>query len=301
MTVRDEAMRISSCLNAVRPWVNEILIADTGSTDGTVKLLEEQYQLRVQHITLLENRCFALADARNVLIEQARNEWVLTLDADETLIMRDPERLHALLTRRNVDGYFGTWLNDYASTTRFEDYKLFLFRRSIRMSGLIHSNATVDLRQKGLTAEWQDCFHVLHESTPEERVAHQPFRRQRLQRAISLQPDWIRYHWFLGYSYSLTGDLAPAKYYLVTALNSNNHLFPVERLNAGVTLAFSYWQQRDQERFREILMRLEAMRLRDENDFEMCVNQATLTWIESACHATRIGADEISPPPQFAC
>lgn len=301
MTVRDEAMRIGRCLDVVRPWVDEILIADTGSRDGTEILLEERHQIRVQHIPLQESRCFTLADARNALISQARNEWVLLLDADETLVMLDPERLGALLARADVSGYFGAWINDYGAANQFEDYKLFLFRRSIRMSGLVHSSATPDLRRQGLRAEWQDCFRVLHHSTAAERMARQPFRRHRLQSALHLEPDWIRYHWFLGYSYLLTHDLALARHHLAAAFMSDDPRFPVERLNAGVVLAFSWWQQGDRGRFRDILRRLDALRVRDRNDLEMCANHATLAWIEASLDAMVTGAAAIMPPPLFAC
>lgn len=301
MTVRNEAARLGRCLDAVRPWVSEILIADTGSSDDTVRLLEQRYQLRVQHIPLQESRCFALADARNMLIAQARHEWVLSLDADETLIMRAPDRLRTLLGRPDVAGYFGAWINDCRTATEFADYKLFLFRRSIRMSGLIHSNATIDLRRKGLMAEWQECFHVLHDSNPAERLARQQVRRRRLQCALRLEPDWIRYHWFLGYSFYLSGELEAAKRHLKIALERDSDLFPVEQLNAGVMLACCWDQLRDQVQLRAVLQRLGQLRSRFSDDIELCANQATLLWIEAAADALASSVLELPPPPQFAC
>lgn len=301
MTVRNEASRIGRCLDAVRPWVDEILIADTGSSDDTVRLLEQRYQIRVQHIPLRESRCFALADARNLLIEQARHEWVLSLDADETFIMCDPERLRSSLQRPDVAGYFGAWINDHGAATEFADYKLFLFRRSIRMSGLIHSNATIDLRRKGLKAEWQDCFHVLHASNPEVRVGRQEVRRQRLHCALRLQPDWLRYHWFLGYSYYLTGELEAARDHLRIALEGDSALFPVEQINAGVVLACCWFHESDQTRLRAILQRLRQLKSRFSDDMELRINRATLLWIEAASDALTSAVPRLPPPPQFSC
>jgi len=301
MTVRNEAARIARCLDAVRPWVDEILIADTGSTDETVELLEDRYQLTVQSIPLQECRCCSLADARNVLIEQARNEWVLTLDGDEILVMDAPDRLRMLLGRSDVYGYFGAWINDYGAATEFVDYKLFLFRRTIRMRGLIHSHATIDLRCKGLVAEWQDCFHVMHASTLAARLAKQPSRRQRLQCALRLQPGWTRYHWFLGYSYFLTADSDLARRHLSLALEADDDRFPVERLNAGAVLAFLCWRDGDLGRFAALIGRLGDLRDRHREDFEMAVNRSVLAWIDSAADALLKGSVALPPPPHFAC
>lgn len=301
MTVRDAEKQIAVCLDSVEEWVDEILIADTGSQDGTVQLLEDKYKLRVQRIALQESRCFTLADARNKLIRQARNEWVLTLDADETFIMHNPERLRNMLAQDDVAGYFGRWVNDYATATQFDDYKLFLFRRGVHMLGLVHSSATVDLRQQRLKAKWQDCFHVLHHSNLTTRKARQPFRRKRIRCALTLEPHWTRHHWFLGYSYFLTHQISRARPFLAGALYCENRLFPVERLNAGMILAFSYWQQGERESLEKTLTRLMALRFRDGDDFEMCANLATLAWIESAVRVMKNGTGRMSPPRAFAC
>ena len=301
MTVRNEAERLGCCLDAVRPWVSEILIADTGSTDDTVRMLKQRYHIQAQNIPLQESRCFALSDARNTLIEQARYEWILSLDADEILIMRNPDRLRRLLSRPDVAGYFAAWINDYRTDTKFKDYKLFIFHRSIRMSGLVHSNATIDLRRKGLAAEWQECFLVLHDSHPADRRARQQFRRQRLQRALQLDPNWIRYRWFLGYSSYLEDEIEAAKYHLQTAFMSESDLFPVEQINSGIVLACCWELQNDWGKIHTILQRLRQLQLKFHDDVEICANQAALFWIEAASGAPGSSAPQLPPPPQFAC
>ncbi len=37
MIVRNEARCLARCLASVRPWVDEMLVLDTGSTDDTVQ------------------------------------------------------------------------------------------------------------------------------------------------------------------------------------------------------------------------------------------------------------------------
>lgn len=300
-TVRNESARISRCLDAVIPWVDEILIADTGSTDGTSELLQHKYQINAVHIPLLESDCFSLSNARNQLIQRARNEWILTLDADEVIQMQAPEQLGMLLNRSDIAGYFGNWINDPGAPTQFEDYKLFLFRRSLRMRGLIHANATVDLRMKRQHAQWQDCFSVVHNKARETRLTAQHLYRQRLHKAIQLQPDWIRYQWFLGYSYTLTEDWAPAQEHLTAALFADSNLFPIEQMNAGATLAHICLMQGNQAQFNLSLERLNALLIQHRHDSEMHDHQACIAWINCASAFAKDHNQAIPALPQFAC
>lgn len=99
MIMRDAAATLARCLESARPVVDEMVIADTGSTDETVQLAR-QFGARVFSIPW-END---FAHARNRALEEIRSEWVLVLDADE---VRDPAaaRIPALLTRAEVAGY----------------------------------------------------------------------------------------------------------------------------------------------------------------------------------------------------
>lgn len=301
MTVRNESARISRCLDAVIPWVDEILIADTGSTDGTPQLLQHKYQITTVHIPLFESDCFTKSNARNQLIQRARNEWILTLDADEVIQIHAPKHLARLLSCADVAGYFGAWINDPGAASQFEDYKLFLFRRTLRMRGLVHEGVAVDIRMKGLSAQWQDCFTVVHQKAREARLTGQQFYRQRLHKAIRLQPHWIRYQWFLGYSYALTEDWTLAQEHLTAALFADSNLFPIEQMNAGATLAHICLMQGNKAQFNLILEHLNALLSQHRYDSEMHDHQACIAWIIGARAFSKGHNQAIPPLPQFAC
>lgn len=78
LIVRNEARCIVRCLESVRPWIDRILVLDTGSTDDTPKLAGA-CGAEVHHLdwpddfSVARNRALALADA----------DWNLILDADE--------------------------------------------------------------------------------------------------------------------------------------------------------------------------------------------------------------------------
>ena len=65
MVVKNEAQRIVDCLESVLPQVDEVIVIDTGSTDGTPELLKSRFGIEVQHGRLQEERCLTVADLRN--------------------------------------------------------------------------------------------------------------------------------------------------------------------------------------------------------------------------------------------
>jgi tetratricopeptide (TPR) repeat protein len=80
MVVKNEANRLPHCLQSVRPAVDEMIVLDTGSTDETVAIAQS-FGATVP--TFPWNNSFA--DARNEALKYATGDWVLVLDADETL------------------------------------------------------------------------------------------------------------------------------------------------------------------------------------------------------------------------
>jgi tetratricopeptide (TPR) repeat protein len=80
MIVKDEAAQLGKCLQSVGDRVDEIIVVDTGSQDNTgaiakaagAKVFDFEWQND-------------FAAARNYSLDQATGDWVLVLDADETL------------------------------------------------------------------------------------------------------------------------------------------------------------------------------------------------------------------------
>ncbi|MDB9527785.1 tetratricopeptide repeat protein [Oscillatoria sp. CS-180] len=80
MIVKDEADNLPGCLNSVEGCVDEMIVLDTGSQDETIAIAE-------QHGATVESTEWQqdFAAARNQSLTQASGDWVLVLDADETL------------------------------------------------------------------------------------------------------------------------------------------------------------------------------------------------------------------------
>jgi len=80
MIVKDEESTLSKCLDSAKKFVNEIIILDTGSTDKTVQIAQG-YGAKVHHFEW----CNDFSAARNQALKYVTGDWVLVLDADETL------------------------------------------------------------------------------------------------------------------------------------------------------------------------------------------------------------------------
>ena len=70
---RDEARRIGRLLDSVRPWVDEMLVLDTGSADGTAAVARA-HGARVEHFAW----CDDFAAARNRALAWAGADWMPT-------------------------------------------------------------------------------------------------------------------------------------------------------------------------------------------------------------------------------
>ena len=130
----NEAERLPLCVEAVRPVGDEILIVDSGSSDGTVVLAKELVT------KVLERPMKNWAEQRNWAMDQAAHSWVLFIDADEVL---DPMLQKTILawkeqSHEDKNGYWGLKRVHYFQGKRMRfsglqsDVVVRLFHRSQR-------------------------------------------------------------------------------------------------------------------------------------------------------------------------
>ncbi len=82
------ARAIDSVLQQSSP-VDEIIVIDDGSSDGTAEFIELNYP----SVTLLRQANQGVSAARNAGIKQAKNEWVALLDSDDGWL---PDKMAAI-------------------------------------------------------------------------------------------------------------------------------------------------------------------------------------------------------------
>ncbi len=142
MIVRDEEEMLPGCLEPVAPYVDEIVVVDTGSTDRTVEIAE-RYGAKV--VRFPWNGSFA--DARNVSLDHASGDWILYLDADEHMVAEDAPLLRSLLGRTWREGFHLVWTNytggdETGPAVTHLALRLFRNRPQYRFEGRIHEQKT---------------------------------------------------------------------------------------------------------------------------------------------------------------
>jgi tetratricopeptide (TPR) repeat protein len=91
MIVRNERANLAACLGSVEGLVDEIVVIDTGSTDGT-------QQIAMEHGASVYDFpwCDDFSAARNESIRYAKGDWIFWLDADDRVVPGMRTRLSSL-------------------------------------------------------------------------------------------------------------------------------------------------------------------------------------------------------------
>jgi glycosyltransferase involved in cell wall biosynthesis len=139
MIVRDEQAVLARCLASVRGVADEIVVVDTGSTDATVPIAREYGATVVHH----DFHPIDFAAARNVGLDRAAGDFVLVLDADETLDPASAPAVRLLAAEQENVGYVVTRRNLAPDKTWFDHaVRLFPHRAGYRYRHRVHE--TID-------------------------------------------------------------------------------------------------------------------------------------------------------------
>lgn len=101
---KNEQANIRACIESFRDLADEILIADSGSTDATMTIAREAGGTKCR---IIEREYIHSGNFKNWAIPQARHEWVLLVDADERITPNlAAEIRHLLAVGPRADGYW---------------------------------------------------------------------------------------------------------------------------------------------------------------------------------------------------
>jgi len=92
---KNEAQFIDECINHHKPFVDEIIVLDHFSNDGTKEIAEKC------GATVYQEDILYPSDRRNRMQELAKNDWCMHVDADELFDIRFLEKLNMILTKNS--------------------------------------------------------------------------------------------------------------------------------------------------------------------------------------------------------
>lgn len=163
LIVKNEEKRIKQCLESVK-FADEIIVVDDGSIDSTVQIAKKYTSKIYSHVS----KGFVEA-ARDFGLEKATGEWILLLDADEsiptTLATELQEKSKATtityvkIPRKNI--IFGQWI--LHNKGWWPDYQLRFFRKGeISWPKKIHGQP--ELRGEGVLLPAKEEYAIIHEN-----------------------------------------------------------------------------------------------------------------------------------------
>ncbi len=211
MIVKNESHVIKRCLDSVKPIIDYWVIFDTGSTDGTQRIIQEVLkdipgQLHERPwVNFEHNRNEALKAARN------KSDYLFFCDADEILVLKEPFEK-------------STWHKDFYMLKAKGEASEFFHPNIIsndpgwHWEGVLHECIMHRRKMDG------EILYTAHMERPQDGARSQDPNKlakdiEILQEAYKKEPWNARHIFYLAQSYTAAQDLPTAlKYYEKRAL-----------------------------------------------------------------------------------
>lgn len=203
MIVKNEEDFLGTCLESVKDLIEEIIIVDTGSTDKTKEICNE-YGAIIYDFVWSES----FSEARNFGINKATKEWILYLDADEKINIKNIEELKSLLEVNSnnlylvpIINYYGKSTPDINSSYLFTSHRLFRNNKNFKFTGNIHEHLDKNnLDEKDLSEiEIIRCIEIHHYGymdsvVKDKKKNERNLRLLKKETELSNYDPWIDYH-----------------------------------------------------------------------------------------------------------
>ena len=201
MIVKDEAAILRETLERCRPVVDEWVIVDTGSTDGTQAIISEYgplHELPFEDFVTTKNKALALA----------MGKYILFMDADERLLT-GAEKLRAVAEAGEVDG-FSCRIIDGPSpdqvVTQYDRYRLWYNNRLWRFEGpgvheVVAAPAGARVLRDPSVVVWHDHRHRDGDSF----IKRSEWYIELLQAALQREPSDTRAMFYLARTFKDLG------------------------------------------------------------------------------------------------
>ena len=118
MVIKNEIQNLQKNFSDIFKYFEDVIIVDTGSTDGCIEYLKDNFSLKVIKSEIVESTAFSKSPCRNIALEQVKTDWILSLDADEQItvdslksIQNDWDILSLKDKKRFRESYFERFIN----------------------------------------------------------------------------------------------------------------------------------------------------------------------------------------------
>lgn len=199
MIVKNEKDVICRCLETVKPLIDYWVIVDTGSTDGTQKIIKDF--MKGIPGELHERPWVDFAHNRNQALDFAKNkaDYVLVIDADETFKLEQDFRLP------NLDKDFYYIMTSFGGM-KYARVQLVNNHLNWKWIGVLHE--ALDCPQAKNAATLQGITNVVFTDGARSKDPKKYYKDAKvLETALKKEPTNKRYQFYLAQSYKDAGEL----------------------------------------------------------------------------------------------
>ena len=169
LVVYNEAHRIIETLQQLRPHVDEIVLVDQSSTDGTGSIA---WGTRCVDVVILDEHHGRCEPSRGLAAAKSKYDWLLILDADERVTEEAWGRIEAIIDYDEADAVYFT-ISNYVGGRHIQDDLMAcprLVKRS-HVNFVSHLHGTISPWPSARTLAIDDRIGILHEKSVEEQQA----------------------------------------------------------------------------------------------------------------------------------
>jgi len=182
MIVKNEAQNLGRSLKPIHGYFDEVIVLDTGSTDGT-KSLAQEYGAKVFDVLWRNDFSYA----RNQSIERASGDWILWFDADNCMAIEDAKKIRGMLDDQ-LNKIF--WCTEVVEPRGEEliQKRIFPNRPDFRFDGSIHEQLVYP--EEGIRYVWSD-IKIYHWGYADKKLLKEKTLRnlRLLREGLDLRPD----------------------------------------------------------------------------------------------------------------
>jgi len=237
MIVKNEEVMLESCLKSIQN-ADEIVICDTGSTDKTIEIAKKYTDKVFTDYTWNDN----FAEARNHANSKATGDWILVIDADETLEENGIKKIKDIL-KTLPDKYDSLSCN----VKSVKDGMLHKFPRvyknspEVKWLGAIHNHLNVN-SSKSVDVTVTYGYSPAHKNDPNRAL-------RILTKEVKRNPDCVREKFYLAREYIYRKNWKKAIVWYKRYLKLST--WAKERSEAYFRMAWAYWYSQQGEKARD--------------------------------------------------